>query len=172
MDQIIVIAWGSIEFLLCPLLFFFFSFPQIICRMENHLTYKNTKEITFHSPFDPINYRVITITNIFLRLAIIQHLQGSVSKGNLIISYLHFHFQLCTANLVVRCKFDCALQTSLCASNSIVHCKINCMLQNQMCVANSTVCCKINYVLHTQLCATNLIARRWYTTKSYFHNKF
>jgi hypothetical protein len=65
MDQVIVIAWGSIEFLLCPLLFFFFLFlfsffSQIICRMKNHLTNKNTKEITFQSPVDPINYRVIT----------------------------------------------------------------------------------------------------------------
>ena len=28
--------------------------------MENHLINKNTKEITFQSPVDPINYRVIT----------------------------------------------------------------------------------------------------------------
>jgi hypothetical protein len=79
MDQVTVIAWGSIEFLLCPLLFFFFLFPfffffffsffflfpflffsQVICRMKNCLTNKNTKEITFQSPVDPINYRVIT----------------------------------------------------------------------------------------------------------------
>jgi hypothetical protein len=31
--------------------------------MENHLTNKNTKEITFQSPVDPINYRVITHSN-------------------------------------------------------------------------------------------------------------
>jgi hypothetical protein len=28
--------------------------------MKNHLTNKNTEEITFQSPVDPINYRVIT----------------------------------------------------------------------------------------------------------------
>jgi hypothetical protein len=84
MDQIIVIAWGSIEFLLCPLLFFFFSFlflflffyfSQIICKMENHLTNKNTKEITFESPVDPINYRVITPRKIVL--AELQPIQDS-----------------------------------------------------------------------------------------------
>jgi hypothetical protein len=89
MDQIIVIAWGSIEFLLCPLLFFFFLFFFFFFSfffsflffflffsfflffflfffsnyLQNGKSFdkpKHTKEITFQSPIDPINCRVIT----------------------------------------------------------------------------------------------------------------
>jgi hypothetical protein len=114
MDQIIVIAWGSIEFLLCPLLFFFlffffffsfsffffsflfffffFSFPQIICRMENHLTNKNMKEITFQSPVDPINYRVITPpTNDFLENMMIEEGPHYLKPGSSDPMQLNIH---------------------------------------------------------------------------------
>jgi hypothetical protein len=42
--------------------------------MENHLTNKNTKKITFQSQVDPINYRVIT--NLVFNLCIINLPEG------------------------------------------------------------------------------------------------
>jgi hypothetical protein len=78
MDQVIVISWGFIHFLLCPLLFFsffflfffFFSFLFFTFflffifffyfRIQQYLLAKNTKGTKSQSPVDPINYRVIT----------------------------------------------------------------------------------------------------------------
>ena len=41
------------------ILFSFLSFSQIIYRMENYLATKHSEKMTFQSPVDPINYRVI-----------------------------------------------------------------------------------------------------------------
>jgi hypothetical protein len=63
MNQVIVIAWGFIQILLCPLLFFFFFFSFLFSNyLQNGKSFdkQDSKVITFKSPVDPINYRVIT----------------------------------------------------------------------------------------------------------------